>query len=68
MSKHLSFSTLNDQKRNNMISLFRYMTANLMHYTQGAVKDNTKLYMAAARKGRSLQDCNMIYSACNEII
>jgi len=48
--------------------LSAYMTANLMHYTQSGVKDNTKLYMAAARKGRSLQDCDLAYSACNELV
>lgn len=47
--------------------LSAYATANLMYYTQSGTKDNTKLYMEAARKGRSHQDCKQLYSLCNEI-
>ena len=46
---------------------YSYATANLMYYTQSGTKDNTKLYMEAARKGRSQQDCKQLYSMCNEI-
>ncbi|CAG7727663.1 unnamed protein product [Allacma fusca] len=45
-----------------------YATANLMYYTQPSMGsgDSTKLLFEAARRGRALEDCKVLYNECNE--